>query len=135
MSDAITSLATTQPDLTHLELAARWHPSGQPTVHVAWMPAADCVAAFPPSWTNNLVQLDLKHMDDLPGFLLEAGRSTWPNLKVMHLLGVLDDRNKNSKEEIESTARETCTALVQGLISMLPSMPKNHDSHDQDERG
>lgn len=124
MSDAITSLASTQPDLTHLELAARWHLSGEGAVHDAWMPAADCLAAFPPSWTNNLVQLDLKHMIDLPRFLLEAGRSTWPNLKVMHLLGVLDNQNKSSKEEIEATGRETCTALVQGLISMLPSMPK-----------
>lgn len=86
------------------------------------MPAADCVAALSPSWTNNLVLLDVGQVDHLPSFLLEAGRSAWPNLKVMRLLGVVDTQNK-SEDEIKATARGTCTALVRGLITMLRSMP------------
>lgn len=41
----------------------------------------------------------------------------------MTLLGVLDNENKG-EDEIKDTTRETCTALVQGLITMLPTMPK-----------
>lgn len=86
------------------------------------MPAPDCVAAFSPSWINNLQQLELQNVDDIPRFLTQAGQLAWPNLKVLSLRGVVDTQNK-VEVEIKVISRETCTALVQGLIAMLPSMP------------
>lgn len=47
---------------------------------------------------------------------------TWPNLKKMSLRGEVDDQVK-AEDEIPAAAKQTCTALVQGLITMLPSTP------------
>lgn len=86
------------------------------------MPAPDCVAAFPPSWVNNLQQLALRNVDDIPRFLTKAGQIAWPSLKVLSLHGVVDTQNK-AEDEIKAASRKTCTDLIQGLIVMLPSMP------------
>lgn len=86
------------------------------------MPATDCIAAFPRSWYNSLVRLHLKRVTNLPLFLVEAGKIAWPNLKTLVLLGQVDSRGK-SDDEIEAMNQQTCTALVRGLITMLPNTP------------
>ena len=101
---------------------AGWGGHVQPDVQDDWMPAAGCIASFPPCWYNGLEQLDLKNVSDLPRLFAEAGNIAWPNLKKMHLQGGVDNQVKN-EDEMRSSAKQSCTNLVQGLITMLPSTP------------
>lgn len=105
-----------------LELIAQGVVPEDRVLQSACMPGKDCIIAFPPCWHNSLVQLDLKNVDDIPGLLAGASRMTWPNLKKMSLRGEVDDQVK-AEDEIPAAAKQTCTALVQGLITMLPSTP------------
>lgn len=87
-----------------------------------WMPGKELIAAFPPCWHDGLVELSLGQVGNLPGLLTEASNVAWPNLKKLSLSGELDDQVK-TEDEIRAAAKQTCTDLAQGLVSMLPGMP------------
>ncbi|KAG8158548.1 hypothetical protein KVR01_011670 [Diaporthe batatas] len=106
-------LGATHPNLTHLELLPDLQRFNSNNISRLWAPGSNCLAAFPPSWHNTLVRLELKQIKELPGFLAEAGRMVWPNLKTLVLLGDLRVINE-----------VTCTTVVRGLIALMSKTPK-----------
>lgn len=108
--------------MTDLELVPELHWSHELSTWKLWIPARDCIAAFPRDWHNTLVRLDLRGVNDLPLFLVEVGKIAWPNLKTLASLGTVESRDKTDVE-LEAMKKQTCTALVRGLITMLPNTP------------
>lgn len=87
------------------------------------MPAAGCVSSFPPCWYDTLEELDLTDVDDLPRLFVETANIAWPSLKKMSLQGGVDAKIK-TVDESRADAKQSCTTLVQGLITMLPNTPR-----------
>lgn len=69
------------------------------------------------------MRLDLKQIKDLPGFLAEAGRVAWPNLKTLVLLGEVESHDM-SDQQLRAINEVMCTTLVQGLAALMPNMPR-----------
>jgi hypothetical protein len=108
--------------LTHLELLPEQTWCNYLDNWKLWTPAVHCLTAFPRSWSNSLVRLDLKRVNGLPRFLSEAGKVAWPNLKTLVLLGEVNSKDK-SDTELQAMNQKTCTALARGLSTMLPKTP------------
>lgn len=81
------------------------------------------LAAFPSSWNNSLVRLDLKQVRDLPEFLTEAGRVAWPSLTTLVLVGEVEINNNMSDQQLCAMNEDICTALVRALTTLLPRTP------------
>lgn len=131
--DAMDSLRLNKPGLTHLELRVDstqvWRHGFGPTQ----LPIIQSLNESPSPWSDRLVSLKVQQNIVIEDFLRDASKIIWPNLKVLKLVEAVDledQDNGTHADEIDAyyaAAEESGNAIIEALITALPSMPKATD--------
>lgn len=113
----------TKPDLTNLDIVADGYPNNRLLGRSNWITVTKSPTPLISRWSDSLVCLTLNHPVDVPDFLLNAGKVTWPNLNAMNLSGLLDEPHTELSQSMAHMSKGSAD-LFRGLVAAFPSMPK-----------
>lgn len=122
-----------KPNLTHMDLRTGLTRNRVITEPIpTLLPVIQRLSNSPSPWSDRLVSLKIYHNIVVEDFLRSASKAVWPNLKVMKLVGAIDDERQDwwnpvdeeDEDDVNAVADESSSKIIAALTTALPSMPK-----------